>query len=188
MIDLEDLRQNSLAFIERAENDFYRLPSDEREEDIQRFNKDTLKYDADNKWALYLYPNTNDLMATFLREMDIHKDDVLLDIGAGDGRLSLMAIQHFGVKKAYALELNKKWHTETVKYFISNGGIPEGLIYLNTAYQEFTFPVDVTKIIFMAWHNGEKTKNNIIEKLKGTQCSMFGHNFGANKSIQIIEV
>ena len=49
---------------------------------------------------------------------------------------------------------------------------------------KFEFPKKITKCAFIAWHNGDKTKVAIMEKLKDTNCELFVHNFKDQKLLQ----
>ena len=42
-----------------------------------------------------------------LREAELGKEDVLYDLGCGDGRIPITAVKEFGVKKAYCVEIQK---------------------------------------------------------------------------------
>ncbi len=42
-----------------------------------------------------------------LREAELNADDILYDLGCGDGRIPITAVKEFGVKKAYCVEIQK---------------------------------------------------------------------------------
>jgi len=177
LIDIEALRNNSLAWLQRGEAEHYELSREERRKEMTWYNEQVQKYDADMKWALYCYPNKTEYLERAIKFLELNEDDVLLDIGAGDGRLSLMAIQQFNIKQAIAIEWCDKWVQATNEYVSEHGGFPENMTYKQGTYQDFEFPESVTKCVFLAHHNGEITKLNILKKLSRTNCTLFVHNF-----------
>jgi cyclopropane fatty-acyl-phospholipid synthase-like methyltransferase len=123
-----------------------------------------------------------------LISLDLQPDDVLLDIGCGDARLSLIALRDFGIKEAIAIEWCKDWVDETKKFIKKKKWkLPKSLTYEANTYQDFDFPERVTKCVFMAHHNGQRTLDNVKEKLSMTECSIFVHNFGHQDSV-LVEV
>jgi hypothetical protein len=52
-------------------------------------------------------PSPPDVVRKMLEVAEVGQDDVLYDLGCGDGRILLMAVQEFKVKKAVGFDLNK---------------------------------------------------------------------------------
>lgn len=181
MIDVEALRTNSLQWLEKSEVKFMSLSAEKRAKERLEYEDQVSKYDADTAWALYCFPNKAEYLRRTLKYLDLKPDDVLLDIGAGDGRLSILALQEFKIKEAIAIEWSKEWVDETNRYVRENGGFPENMTYQQDTYQDFDFPVRITKCVFLAHHNGDITKLNILKKLSRTMCRIFVHNFGKPK-------
>ena len=176
IIDVEDLRSNSLQWLETGETEFHGLSREARRKEMIRYNEQVTKYDADMKWALYCYPNKTEYLQQVIKYLELKPDDVLLDIGAGDGRLSIMAIQQFNIKEAIAIEWCDKWVKATNDYIGDKW--PENMTYEQNTYQDYDFPERVTKCVFLAHHNGNLTRTNILTKLSRTKCRLFVHNFG----------
>ena len=183
MIDIDELYKHSMDFITKSEEDFYGFPADVREAKIAAFNANTAKYDLDNAHALWLMPNHNEYLFKVCKLLQLEEMDILLDIGAGDGRLSIITLQLDSIQKAIAIEFDKNWFDHTTKYFLKHQ-LPVGMTYERAAWQDFEFPKEITKCAFIAWHNGDKTKAAILEKLKKTNCELFVHNFGDQGVLQ----
>lgn len=184
-VDIEDLRTNSLSWLEKDEMEYHNLSSKARRKEMERYNEQVSLYDADLKWALYCFPNKIEYIRRTIKFMELITDDILLDIGAGDGRLSLMALQENKIKEAIAIEWCDKWVNATMKYINDNyEGLPDNMTYQAIPYQDFEFPINITKCVFLAHHNSNITKLNILKKLSRTDCKLFVHNFGKQGSIE----
>lgn len=111
---------------------------------------------------------------------ELQPSDVILDVGAGDGRLALMALQAFGVRKAYAIEANPivVHHSRPLLQSIP------GLIYAEGVFQTAKFASEVTAAFFLAWHCPEKTVYKLKDRLRAeTQCRILIHNSGTPFSL-----
>lgn len=183
MIDIDKLYKHSMDFVIKAEERFFSMTVEEQKASIADFNKRSTEYDLDKAHALWIMPNSNEYLFQVCNKLDLQKDDVLLDIGAGDGRLSIIALQEDGIKKAYAIELDRKWFCNTLD-LIWKRGAPDTLYYGNQAWQDYKFPKEITKCAFIAWHNGPMTRQAVIDKLKKTNCELFVHNFGDQGLLQ----
>lgn len=184
IIDIEDLRINSLLWLEKGETEFHNLSREDRRKEMNWYNSQVAKYDSDTRFALYCFPNKTEYLKRALTFLELTPDDILFDIGAGDGRLSLMALQEAGIQEAIAIEWCDKWVEATNEYVSGVGGFPENMTYEQNTYQDFDFPERITKCVFIAHHNGEITKLNILKKLARTRCKLFVHNFGKQDSLE----
>ena len=185
VIDVDDLYNESIEFIVRSENELYSKSQEERRKEFDRFNEMTMKYDEDRAWALYVHPNSNEYMREVLTALELEPKDIILDIGCGDMRLGIIALQEFCVDGVIAIDINKDWIDNSIQYIKDKYEFPKGLSVFPQAYQDFKFPKCITKAVFLAWHNGPKTLNEVRIKLAQTDCRLFIHNFGYSGSVQI---
>ncbi|HYV37010.1 MAG TPA: class I SAM-dependent methyltransferase, partial [Gemmataceae bacterium] len=51
-------------------------------------------------------PTPNDVVAAMCKMAKIGKDDIVYDLGCGDGRMVIMAVKDFGAKKGVGVDLN----------------------------------------------------------------------------------
>lgn len=110
-----------------------------------------------------------------LRLANLKKSDIILDVGAGDGRLALMALQEFHVKRAYAVEANPTIVQRTQPLF---KGIPQ-LVYTEGLFQTVELAKDVTFAFLLAWHCQIQTIEELAKRLrKETLCRVLIHNSG----------
>jgi predicted O-methyltransferase YrrM len=66
-----------------------------------------LKADEDHPdkiWVIYV-PTPNEVVESMCKLAKIGKDDVVYDIGCGDGRMVIHAVKHFGAKKGVGIDL-----------------------------------------------------------------------------------
>ena len=52
-------------------------------------------------------PTQNDIVKKMLELVQVNSDDVLFDLGCGDGRILFAAVKDFGAKKAIGYEIRK---------------------------------------------------------------------------------
>ncbi len=52
-------------------------------------------------------PTPMKVVKAALKEAGLSEDDVLYDLGCGDGRIPIIAAKEFGVRKAYCIEIQK---------------------------------------------------------------------------------
>jgi predicted RNA methylase len=72
-------------------------------------------------------------------------EDVLIDLGCGDGRIPLLAVKEYGVKKAYCVELRQDLaRVASEKAF--KEGVTDKVIVINADMFEFNIPSDVTLV------------------------------------------
>lgn len=112
----------------------------------------------------------------------LQRDDVVLDIGTGYADLPLMIYNK--VKLVYAVELHKEIYDFANQYISKYPRIR----YYNLAFQEFDFPRNITKCVFLAWHCSRLTEQQVFDKLEKTECKLFINNFGENESINILRL
>ncbi len=122
----------------------------------------------------YFHINDLEYKRNVISKLCLNKEDVLLDIGTGYADLPLMIYSK--VKLIYAIELHKQIF-DFAKPYISR--YPR-IRYYNKSFQEFEFPKNITKCIFLAWHCLPLTEFLVVDKLKSTNCRMFINNFGDN--------
>ena len=117
-----------------------------------------------------------------IENMSLRKDDVVLDIGAGVGDLAMMISDR--VKEVYALEFHEEIYDLAKPYLKEYSNIH----YINTAFQDYSFPYPVTKCVMLAWHVNAMTLQGLAHRLgKETRCTRFVHNVGDSKSIHILD-
>jgi len=120
-------------------------------------------------------PSPPEYIRRALQLANLKKTDIVLDVGAGDCRLGLMALQAYQVKKVYAIEANPLI-VELTRPLVED--FPQ-IIYTEGLFQTVAFAEDITMAFFLAWHCSIQTIEKLAARLrKETLCRMVIHNSG----------
>jgi ubiquinone/menaquinone biosynthesis C-methylase UbiE len=81
-----------------------------RVEKDKRIEVDLTKEDPANPDKIFpiYYPTPHSLLKPMCEMGKVNKDDVVYDIGCGDGRLVIAAVKQFGAKKGVGIDINEK--------------------------------------------------------------------------------
>lgn len=60
----------------------------------------------DNKADVPFVPTPNEVVEEMLKMANVSKGDVVFDLGSGDGRIPIAAVQKYGAKRATGVEIN----------------------------------------------------------------------------------
>ncbi|MHA2393888.1 MAG: SAM-dependent methyltransferase, partial [Promethearchaeota archaeon] len=60
-------------------------------------------------------PSKPEVVQKMLEIADVKTDDIVYDLGCGDGRILIKAVEAFKVKKAIGYELDKQRYKSTIK-------------------------------------------------------------------------
>jgi len=106
---------------------------------------------------------------------ELQPTDSILDAGAGDGRLALMALREFQVRRAYAIEANALIVRWTRPLFAAE----PNLTYAEGLFQTATLASDITAAFFLAWHCSQQTVADLRKRLEcETTCRILVANSG----------
>lgn len=110
-------------------------------------------------------PSPPEVVEKMLEMAKVTPDDVVYDLGCGDGRLLITAIKKFGAKKAVGYEIRKDLYEELVRIIEKEGLSNRILVYnedlLNAELSEATV---VT--LFLTSSANEKIKPKLEAELK----------------------
>jgi cyclopropane fatty-acyl-phospholipid synthase-like methyltransferase len=97
----------------------------------KRVNVDMRKEDPSNpdKILPVYYPTPHSLMKPMCDLAKVGKDDVVYDIGCGDGRLVIAAVKKFGAKKGVGIDINEKL-IEECKENAKKAGVADKTVFL----------------------------------------------------------
>jgi tRNA G46 methylase TrmB len=92
-------------------------------------------------------------IASFLQFVELRHDDVLLDIGCGDGRVCLAAARLFSVRKAYGVDVSplcirmanevaaEERVSDRVEFIQADATQPPDQLFQGTSMLQFPFPL-----------------------------------------------
>lgn len=146
------------------------------------------RWDPDGEAAWWPFPNPPGLIRQALAADPPGPEDVILDLGAGDGRLALAALSRYGCKETWAIELNPTWTAHTRQFFAEHGFNSPRFHYLEGPFQEWTPPPDAIRAYFLAKSCGPKMLEAVREWLKGTRVRTLVHNFGMDDTVTSLRV
>lgn len=181
---IESVYEKTMAWLIASEERFLSNLGTTTRKQIKAETRKLIRWDEDNAWGYYIHPSPTPYLRRVAKKLELSDSDILIDIGAGDARLCMIAIQEFGIRKAYAVELNREL-CELAMEAISGTDLEGKIFIYSMPYQLLDFPPDITKAAFIAWHNGPKTYEKVLSKLRASQCKLFLHNFGDPKKLII---
>ena len=134
---------------------------------------------ADKPWEHVWWPSKASLVREALRMLEAGPGDVLLDLGAGDLRASVMALDEFNVDECIAVDVNHQVMKEALRFLKANGFDKLSRLTALRADAWTVLPSlakTATKALFLAWRVNPQRALELVEKLPRAQAVV--HNFG----------
>ena len=134
---------------------------------------------VDKPWEHVWWPTKPSLVREALRLLDAKPGDVLLDLGAGDLRACVIALDEFGVDECIAVDVNHQVMEEALKFLKARGF--DKLSRLTTLCADAwtilpSLAKTATKALFLAWRVNPQRALELVEKLPRAQAVVY--NFG----------
>ena len=134
-----------------------------------------LGWGDDNASLAPYVPTPYEVVKSMLEIVDAGPEDTLIDLGCGDGRILLTAVEDFDVKKAIGYELNKHL-VKTALNNITDKGFEERIRVENKNFMEVDLSPATIITIYLTTTGNSKLKPKFIAELKkGTR--IVSHDF-----------
>jgi len=92
--------------------------------------------------------------------------DVLIDLGCGDGRIPILAVNEYNVRKAYCIELRRDL-AETARRRATEACIEDRVIVVNADMFDFKIPQEVTIVtLFLLTSVNDALADKLARELK----------------------
>lgn len=98
-------------------------------------------------------PSSPDVVRSMLKLAETGPDDVVYDLGSGDGRILLSAVREFGAKKAVGVEIDRglaEFSSEVVRRRGLNGRVA---VINDDLFRVDLFDADVVTLYLSGWMN-----------------------------------
>lgn len=110
-------------------------------------------------------PSPPEVVEKMLEIARVTPDDVVYDLGCGDGRLLITAIKKFGAKKAVGYEIRKDLYDELVRK-IEREGLSNRIIVYNDDLLNADLSEATVVTLFLTTSANEKIKPKLEAELK----------------------
>ncbi|MCK4377388.1 MAG: rRNA adenine methyltransferase [Actinomycetia bacterium] len=138
------------------------IGTEKRRSQFQKGFKSFSKLHGLKGWEGWFSPYDDEIYKKVLK--NIKKEDVVLDIGAGDLRLSLQIAMR--VKMVYAIEVNPKVLGSALK--IIGFDLPRNLVAICANAMDISFPKEITIAVLLMRHCQHFM--DYVIKLRSTNC------------------
>jgi len=130
--------------------------------------------DSNESLAPYV-PTPRGVVKSMLEIANAGPEDIVIDLGCGDGRILIMAVEEFEVKRAIGYELNKQL-VETAKNNIYNKGLQDRIQVTNVNFMEVDLKAATLVTLYLTTTGNSKLRPKFIKELqKGTR--IVSHDF-----------
>ena len=130
--------------------------------------------DGDDSVAPYV-PTPMSLVRKMLELVEAGPGDTVIDLGCGDGRILLMAVEEFNVDRAIGYELNKHL-VETAENKIHDKELDDRIKVVNVNFMEADLSPASVVTLYLTTTGNAKLKPKFIDELKdGTR--IISHDF-----------
>jgi len=110
-------------------------------------------------------PSPPEVVEKMLEMAEVTPEDVVYDLGCGDGRLLITAVKKFGVKKAVGYEIRKDLYEDLVRK-ISREGFSGRIVVYNEDLLNADLSEATVVTLFLTSSANEKIKPKLEAELK----------------------
>jgi SAM-dependent methyltransferase len=120
-------------------------------------------------------PTPEDVVETMLKYADTGPDDILYDLGCGDGRILFMAVEKFDVTRAIGIELNQRM-VKKIQNKIKENNLIDRVSVINNNFFEEDISKATVVTLYLTTSGNSKLRPKFEKELKpGTR--IVSHDF-----------
>ena len=120
-------------------------------------------------------PTPNNVVRTMLELAEAGPDDVVYDLGCGDGRILIMAVEEFDVNKAVGFELNRHL-VETTISNVASKNLEQKILVERGNFFEVDLSSATIVTLYLTTTGNSKLRQKFIDELRdGTR--IISHDF-----------
>ena len=133
-------------------------------------------------------PTPPEVVEAMLKVANVKKDDVLYDLGSGDGRIPITAVQKYGVRRAVGIDIDP----QRIKEANDNAkaaGVTDRVTFRNEDLFQADFSEATVVTLYLLDSLNEKLRPKLLRELKpGTRIVSHAFRMGDWKPEQTLEV
>ncbi|MEM1634283.1 MAG: hypothetical protein QW714_00975 [Nanopusillaceae archaeon] len=125
--------------------------------------------------ALY-FPLPKNTIRKMLRLAKVNEKDILYDLGSGDGRVLIIAVKEFNVKKAIGIE--KSWILYLIsKFFVKLNKLEDKIKIIRNDFFKEKISEATVITLYLNWGVMKKLEKKILEECKNVRIVSAAHKF-----------
>lgn len=132
-------------------------------------------------------PTPQETVETMLKLANVGKNDVLYDLGSGDGRIPITAVQKYGVQRAVGIDINP----ERIKEANANAkkaGVTDRVKFLNQDLFKSDFSDATVVTLYLLPELNVKLRSQLFKQLKpGTRVVSHAFDMGDWKPEKVVQ-
>lgn len=132
------------------------------------------------------FPLPKNTVRRVFREINLSKNDIVLDLGSGDGRVLIIAVEEFGCRKAYGVEINYFLYLLS-KFLIKMKGLEKKIEIIYGDFLKIKWPKASVITMYLLWGIMKDVQDKLLREVKKTKIVSFAHklpNLKENKKIK----
>lgn len=132
------------------------------------------------------FPLPKNTIRKVFREINLSKKDVVLDLGSGDGRVLIIAVEEFGCKKAYGIEINYFLYLLS-KFLIKMKKLENKIEIIHGDFLKIKWPKANVITMYLLWGIMKDVEKKLLKEVKKAKVISFAHklpNLTENKKIK----
>jgi len=125
------------------------------------------------------FPSNPDIVRMMLRLAKTSKDDVVYDLGCGDGRILVMAVKEFGAKRAVGYEMRPELYREALNS-VMQMGLGGRIVLYNEDLMRANLREATVITVYLTTDGNEKLRPKLL-KDAGRGTRIVSHDFVFDK-------
>jgi SAM-dependent methyltransferase len=133
-------------------------------------------------------PTPQEVVDEMLKLAKVQKGDVLYDLGSGDGRIPITAIENYGVQKAVGIDINPE-RIEEANANAKKAGVSDRVQFLNQDLFKSNFSEASVVTLYLLPDINVKLRPQLFKQLKpGTRIVSHDFDMGEWKPERVVQV
>jgi SAM-dependent methyltransferase len=133
-------------------------------------------------------PTPQEVVNEMLKLVKVQKGDVLYDLGSGDGRIPITAVEKYGVQKAVGIDINPE-RIEEANENAKKAGVTDRVQFLNQDLFKSNFSEASVVTLYLLPDINVKLRPQLFKQLKpGTRIVSHDFDMGEWKPDRVVQV
>ncbi|GAB1543849.1 methyltransferase domain-containing protein [Scytonema sp. NUACC21] len=133
-------------------------------------------------------PTPKEVVDQMLKVANVSGNDVLYDLGCGDGRIPITAVQNYGVKRAIGIEINPKLVQQSQEN-AKKAGVSDRVTFLQQDLFQTNLSDATVVTLYLLPTVNRKLRPKLLQELKpGTRIVSHDFDMGDWKPLRVVQV